>query len=181
MRAPTLALFLTTLSILTLLSPLALAADVEVQLPAGDGFVVKDNTGAIERLRIDEVTGNISRNGALFVHTTGTKNIFVGESAGNTGTSGTGYNSAFGEDALRYNTTGHSNSAFGPRALFTNTTGYENSAFGRFAMNNNTEGKQNTAFGERALAVNTTGSYCSRRASRSNTSKRCTRTAASEL
>ncbi len=49
----------------------ARAADVTVTLDAGAGFVVKDNTGAIERLRVDEATGNISRNGALFVHTTG--------------------------------------------------------------------------------------------------------------
>ena len=56
---------------------------MEVQLPAGDGFVVKDNTGTIERLRVDEATGNVSRNGALFVHTTGVRNTFVGEGAGN--------------------------------------------------------------------------------------------------
>ncbi len=75
--------------LLTLLTAMAavllpssvLADDVEVQLDANDGFVVKDNTGAIERLRVDEATGNISRNGALFVHTTGTSNIFVGEGA----------------------------------------------------------------------------------------------------
>ena len=54
MRSSTLALLLTTLGTLALLSPPARAGDVEVQLPAGDGFVVKDNTGAIERLRIDE-------------------------------------------------------------------------------------------------------------------------------
>ena len=52
----------------------ALAADVTVTLPAGDGFVIEDNTGTTERLRVDEATGNISRNGALFVHTTGTAN-----------------------------------------------------------------------------------------------------------
>ena len=56
--------------------------DVEVQLSAGDGFVVKDNTGAVERLRVHEDTGNISRNGALFVHTTGSNNTFVGVNVG---------------------------------------------------------------------------------------------------
>ena len=90
MRALALALLLTTLGILTLFSQPAVAGDVEVQLPAGDGFVIQDNTGAIERLRIDEATGNVSRNGALFVHTTGTDNTFVGEGAGNTGTTGLG-------------------------------------------------------------------------------------------
>ena len=65
-----------------------LAADVSVQLDAGAGFSVKDNTGAIERLRVDEATGNISRNGALFVHTTGLNSLFVGVNAGNTSTIG---------------------------------------------------------------------------------------------
>ena len=63
------------------LAPPALAADVSVQLDAGAGFSVKNSTGAIERLRVDEATGNISRNGALFVHTTGTNNTFVGDQA----------------------------------------------------------------------------------------------------
>ena len=57
----------------------AWAADMKVQLGAGDGFVIKDNTDTIERFRVDEATGNVSRNGALFVHTTGTNNTFVGE------------------------------------------------------------------------------------------------------
>ena len=47
------------------------AAGVTVTLPAGDGFAVEDSTlpTPVERLRVDEATGNISRNGALFVHT----------------------------------------------------------------------------------------------------------------
>ncbi len=48
----------------------ATAADVTVTLPAGDGFVVENSTSTVDRLSIDEATGNISRNGALFVHTT---------------------------------------------------------------------------------------------------------------
>ena len=64
----------------------AWAADITATLPAGDGFVIQDNTGTTERLRVDEATGNISRHGALFIHTTGTDNTFVGESAGNTST-----------------------------------------------------------------------------------------------
>ncbi len=71
----------------TLVSQASWAADVTVTLPAADGFVVEDNTATIERLRVDEATGNISRNGALFVHTTGAfDNLFVGEGAGNTST-----------------------------------------------------------------------------------------------
>ena len=88
MRAPTLALFLTTLGILTLLSSLARADDVTVTLDAASGFVIEDNAATIQRLRVDEATGNISRNGALFVHTTGTDSTYVGEAAGNSATTG---------------------------------------------------------------------------------------------
>ena len=73
--------------LLALAAP-AQAADITVTLPAGDGFAVEDNTATIERLRVDEATGNISRNGALFVHTTGTDSTFVGPGAGNTSTTG---------------------------------------------------------------------------------------------
>jgi len=141
---------------LALASP-ALAADVSVQLDAGAGFSVKNSTGAIQRLRVDEATGNLSRNGALFVHTTGTHNTFVGVNAGNTSTTGYGRNSAFGSYALRYNTTGRNNAAVGDDALRFNTTGYGNSAFGVAALLFNTTGKYNSAVGYRALLFNTTG------------------------
>ncbi len=136
----------------------AISADVTVTLDAASGFVVEDNTATIERLRVDEATGNISRNGALFVHTTGTLNTFVGEGAGNTGTTGIGRNSAFGKNALSVNTTGLFNSAFGERALESNTAGRHNSAFGRNALGDNTTGSYNSALGEEALFNNTTGS-----------------------
>jgi hypothetical protein len=137
----------------------AVAGDVSVQLDSGAGFSIRNNTGAIERLRVDEATGNISHNGALFVHTTGANNTFVGVNAGNTSTGGFGHNSAVGYGALRYNTTGWENSAFGNRALHSNTTGGLNSAFGDVALASNTTGGDNSAFGHFALYFNTTGSF----------------------
>jgi hypothetical protein len=150
----------------------ALAADVTVTLDAGAGFVVEDNTEAIERLRVEEATGNISRNGALFVHTTGLAgNTFVGEDAGAVNVwdnnSAFGYrslrnnvggfwNSAFGSESLEMNTTGAQNAAFGSRALGVNTTGSSNSAFGFDALRSAT-GSRNAAFGVAALA-NSSGS-----------------------
>lgn len=137
------------------------AADVDVQLPAGDGFVIQNNAGTVERLRVDEATGNISRNGALFVHTTGSANLFVGYATG--GNLSTGYAlSAFGRQALQENTTGRNNSAFGAGALFSNTTGRQNSAFGSYALFSNLGaasnlGSNNSAFGSRALASNANG------------------------
>lgn len=123
---------------LLFLSVPAFAGDVSVQLDAGAGFSIKNNTGAIERLRVNESTGNISRNGALFVHTTGLANTFVGVNAGNTGTTGVGRNAAFGANALGAVTTGSLNSAVGYNALATNTTGGRNSAVGYAALRDNT-------------------------------------------
>ena len=130
---------LLTAMVAILLAGPGFAGDVTVQLGPNDGFVVEDNTGTIERLRVDEATGNISRNGALFVHTTGTDNTFVGEGAGDLSTTGQGLNSAFGYNALDSIATGASNSAFGWSALFSNTEGNSNSAFGRWALR---EGQQ---------------------------------------
>ncbi len=146
---------LLALLLLALATP-AVAGDVTVPFDATDGFVVEDSTATIERLRIDEATGNISRDGALFVHTTGTDNTFVGAGAGNLGTTGSGENSAVGKDALTSVTTGSFNSAFGRRALSLNTTGFANSALGKDALRANTTGRGNSAFGQDALYSNTT-------------------------
>ena len=126
----------------------AMAADVSVQLGSGDGFVVKDSTGSIQRLRVDEATGNVSRNGALFVHTTGIRQQHLrralrGEHsrrpATSTPPSATSPSAATPAASptppsaaltLFNNTTGSGNSAFGSPALSSNTTGYWNSAFG---------------------------------------------------
>jgi hypothetical protein len=134
----------------------ARAGDVSVQLDAGSGFAIKNSSGAIERLRVDEATGNLSRNGALFAHTTGPRSTFVGQEAGlaNSGSS----NTAFGYEALRSNTTAQGNSAFGTQALRANN-GFRNSAFGALALSSNTTGGGNAAFGATALYYNSTGLY----------------------
>ena len=106
----------------------ALAGDVSVKLDAGSGFSVKDNTGTIERLRVDEATGNVAQRRALRAHD-GSDNTFVGKGAGNPATTGAGSNSASGTDALRDNTTGFSNSAFGYTRSAT-TVWHLNSAVG---------------------------------------------------
>jgi hypothetical protein len=85
-------------------------------------------------------------------------NVFVGNSAGYSNT--TGYeNTANGGSALRFNTTGFRNTANGGSALYSNTTGSYNTANGSYALYFNTEGQENTANGYTALHSNTTGSY----------------------
>ena len=160
---------------LALAASSAQAGDVSVQLDSGTGFSVRNAPGTIERLRVDEATGNVSRNGALFVHTAGTNGLFVGPGAGNPASSAqrntafganafgagtTGFdNSAFGASALQATTMGSYNSAVGARALSANTSGWRNSAFGQEALRSNTTGRFNTALGVRTLELNTTGNY----------------------
>jgi hypothetical protein len=163
------------LGALVLAAPMS-SADVSVKLDSGSGFSVQDNSGAVERLRVDEATGNIWRNGALFVHTTGATSLFVGADAGNTSTFGVGKNTAFGAGALASNSTGYENSAIGAYALGSNTHGGRNVAFGHNALVANTMGGNNGAFGASALRYNTTGNANSAVGSRalySNTTGCC--------
>jgi hypothetical protein len=66
-------------------------------------------------------------------------------------------NTAFGFNALYWNTSGSQNTAIGRRALFSNTTGVDNTASGDIALSHNTSGWNNTANGSQALVFNTTG------------------------
>ena len=129
---------------LALVASSARAGDVSVQLDSGAGFSLKNNTGAIERLRVDEATGNVSRNGFLFVHTTGTQNLFVGQAAGNATLTG-GYNVGIGLNALFKDTSGGFNVAIGRAALASNSTGSFNTAVGYNALNANTTGNSNSS------------------------------------
>jgi uncharacterized protein (TIGR02145 family) len=68
-------------------------------------------------------------------------------------------NTAFGNAALYYNTTGDGNTANGWYSLFYNTTGSGNSALGCQALQENSTGYNNTAIGYSALRYNTEGDY----------------------
>jgi Chaperone of endosialidase len=62
-------------------------------------------------------------------------------------TGGSDFNSAFGYQALFWNTTGFQNTAIGTQAMFSNDVGYNNVAIGDRAMINNTAGRGNIALG----------------------------------
>lgn len=68
-------------------------------------------------------------------------------------------NSAFGNVALQFNTTGQWNTGIGSEALQFNTSGFANSALGYNSLNMNTYGNYNTACGFATLQNNTIGSY----------------------
>jgi len=92
-----------------------------------------------------------------FMHTYGSRCLFIGENSGNFTLTGP-WNTGFGSATLNLLTTGNSNTAFGTNALSKNTSGNENSAFGLGALLFNTTGSMNTAFGNSALRQNVTAS-----------------------
>jgi hypothetical protein len=118
-------------------------------------------------------TGNLLKDGTLFLHNFGTGNTFLGMGAGNvtvTGQEGTGIgigalssvaqgekNVAVGAYALNRTTSGFHNVAIGSYALTMNTTGHINTAVGQGSLLNNTTGAVNTAVGKSSLINNTTG------------------------
>ena len=68
-------------------------------------------------------------------------------------------NTAVGNEALKYNTTGNSNTAVSANALQFNTTGYSNTAVGYNSLPNNTTGQSNTAIGYNSLPNAPSGQY----------------------
>jgi hypothetical protein len=69
------------------------------------------------------------------------------------------WNSAFGHQALRGNTTGRLNVALGAQCLYANTTGYQNTAVGYSALRFQTSGHDNVAVGRSTGETITVGSY----------------------
>ena len=122
------------------------------------------DTGNLDLDASTASAGNITKNGALFLHNFGTDNTFMGITAGNTTTFGTGQNVGVGVLALRTIGTGSFNTAAGYKALNANTSGGLNTAVGWSALAAVTAGSQNVAVGASALqvsagAVNTAVGY----------------------
>ncbi|MEQ1765159.1 MAG: tail fiber domain-containing protein [Pyrinomonadaceae bacterium] len=101
--------------------------------------------------------GEFQISGNRVLSNAGTDNLFAGDGAGQSNTTG-GRNAFFGSGAGFSNTTGGSNEFFGRQAGFSNTTGNSNAFFGRQAGFFNTTGGSNTFFGSGAGQSNTTGS-----------------------
>jgi trimeric autotransporter adhesin len=84
-------------------------------------------------------------------------NIFIGDTAGFSNTTGS-INIGLGKFSLKSNTTGSFNIAIGKEALKANDNGGTNTAIGNFSMIANTSGTENTAIGQNALGSNLNGS-----------------------
>ena len=111
------------------------------------------------RLPITTTEAGIIKVGSnRFIHSRGTRNVFVGINAGNLNlTTGTD-NSAIGYNALSAVTSGNYNSAIGRNTLASVTSGSENTAVGYMALASNTS-NSNTAMGVNALLNNSGGSF----------------------
>lgn len=94
--------------------------------------------------------------GYKYIHNTGTSNVFIGKTAGNSISSGS-QNVALGDKALYAITTGTANAASGFEALIANNSGQYNTAIGAITLHTNTSGSFNMAAGSYALYFNTTG------------------------
>jgi len=94
---------------------------------------------------------NVGKGGGVI-----SSNSAIGQSALLFNTTGSN-NSAVGIGSLQGNTIGTYNSALGAYALYSNTTGNSDSALGLSALNSNTTGSNNSAVGVNSLQYNTTG------------------------
>jgi hypothetical protein len=96
--------------------------------------------------------------GNLLLYDDNNGNLFGGNAAGNSGTSGF-YNTANGNGALAFNASGSYNTANGSQALFFNSGGSDNTAVGFETLSYNSGGSDNTANGYEALFSNTNGTF----------------------
>lgn len=92
--------------------------------------------------------------GVATIHSRGTNNFFVGQSAGNFTLSGSA-NTGMGAATLTALTTGIGNTGNGQATLFANTTGGSNTASGNLALTTNIIGSSSSAFGANALQLST--------------------------
>jgi hypothetical protein len=109
-------------------------------------------TGNLKLPTTSLTVGQIKVNGTRFIHSFGTNNVFVGESAGNLTLSGES-NVGVGQLALNSLTTGSRNFGLGTQALRAITTGSNNIAIGVAALASLIGDDSNIAIGDNALAV----------------------------
>jgi len=89
--------------------------------------------------------------------TTAERCIFIGNTAGYTGTTTGDKNTGIGDNTLRDISSGHSCTAVGSTALQDVTTGTQNTAMGHEAQQNVTTGQGNASIGHNTLNSCTTG------------------------
>jgi hypothetical protein len=92
------------------------------------------------------------------VNVTNANTTFGISALSSSSTSGSGANTAIGNNVLTSNTSGSKNTGLGYFALNANVTGTENTAVGYYALTaNNSSSSENTAIGSNAMFSNTSG------------------------
>jgi hypothetical protein len=108
-------------------------------------------------------SGAINYGADTYLHSTGNSNLFLGDNAGNLGTTGTGQNTGVGYLALSQIGSAAYNTAVGAYAMRRTTSGILNTGIGTNALEANVTGSQNTAIGTSTLysngAITTAGSF----------------------
>ena len=132
-----------------------------VKRDGAGGFQAQDLTlnGSLYLPATTAGAGIIYSGGTPLVLSYGTGNFFAGSGAGNVTTTGPGFNTGIGNQALRANAGGLGNTASGAQALFGNISGANNTADGSWTLYSNTNGSGNTAVGSSALFNNLTGGF----------------------
>ena len=136
-------------------SAIAGAATLAANTFAGSQVI---DTGNLDFDASTATAGTITKNGTRFLHDFGSRNTFVGPSAGNFVLTGAD-NTAAGSTALSSLGAGFGNTAVGSAALQANADGPSNTAVGVTSLQSNSTGSNNTATGVSALNHNTTGDF----------------------
>lgn len=110
-------------------------------------------------LATTSTVGNITQASTRILHTFGSNNIFVGNSAGNYTTSGTGYNTCLGQSAGTVLSTGNLNTFIGGNSGLAATTAIENVGIGSASLAKITSPTGNVGAGPSTLNNLITGTF----------------------
>ncbi len=116
------------------------------------GLAVGGDISAGGNLSLSSLASTINFGGSTFVHAHGTRNAFLGSSAGNLTLTGI-ENVGAGYQALTSLTSGAANTGLGPYALLSTKAGSDNVAVGTSALGANQAGSNNTALGSQSLST----------------------------
>lgn len=123
---------------------------------------IDNNSNITGMMNTDKTVTPYNPNASIFVNSkrlggTSTLNLYLGQRALDSITSGGIQNTAIGDNALSKTLDGNNNTAVGVNAMANSTTTDYNTAVGGYSLYANTTGSQNSAFGFNALLANTTG------------------------
>lgn len=139
-------------------APLTISSGGAMQLNSVSSGVATTGGGTINGLTItgQGPSGSVQIGGGS---TSNVNGVAIGFSALASTAGGANYNTAVGNFALGFTTTGQSNSAVGHSALYHNTTGTGNTAVGVNAALNNISGQKNSLLGSGVSENDTSGSF----------------------